>query len=89
MTVAPGLYHAEAGEILAHLREATAPSVMVIGHNPGIGSSRTGRGCARTAPAVHRLPDCATLVARFAGDDWSGVDWWGGRVVDFVVPRDL
>jgi len=90
MTVAPGLYHAEAGEILAHLREATAPSVMVIGHNPGIGEFAHR---IVDAPAPHPrfidYPTCATLVARFAGDDWSGVDWWGGRVVDFVVPRDL
>lgn len=33
-----GLYHAEAGEVLAAVREADAPAgtVMVVGHNPGL-----------------------------------------------------
>lgn len=86
----PSLYHAEAETILAHLKAQSAPRIMVIGHNPGIGD------CARRlvdAPPAHPrfldYPTCATLVAEFAGQDWSALDWWSGRVVDFVVPRDL
>ena len=84
------LYHAEAETILAHLKAQSAPRIMVIGHNPCIGD------CARRlvdAPPAHPrfldYPTCATLVAEFAGHDWSALDWWSGRVVDFVVPRDL
>ena len=90
MTVVPGLYHAEAEQILEHLRGAEGRTIMVIGHNPGIG------GFAHRIvedPAAHPrfidYPTCATLVAEFPGEDWSRVDWWSGRVVDFIVPRDL
>jgi phosphohistidine phosphatase len=90
MTVEPDLYHAEAQQILQHLRGASVQKVMLIGHNPGIGE------CAHrivAEPAAHPrfidYPTCATLVAEFEGNDWSAVDWWSGRVVDFVVPRDL
>jgi phosphohistidine phosphatase len=90
MTVVPGLSHAEAGDILRQLKAATPPTVMVIGHNPGIGEFAHR---IVDAPAAHPrfidYPTCATLVARFGGDDWGAVDWWSGQVVDFVVPRDL
>jgi phosphohistidine phosphatase len=90
MTVAPKLYHAEADTILAHLRAAEALTVMVVGHNPGIGefAHRIVDG-----PAAHPrfidYPTGATLVASFDRRAWDDVDWWSGRVVDFVVPRDL
>jgi phosphohistidine phosphatase len=90
MTPVPRLYHAEAGEILRQLKGATAPVVMVIGHNPGIGEFAHR---IVDDPAAHPrfidYPTCATLVAEFPGDDWATLDWWTGRVVDFVVPRDL
>jgi len=90
MTLAPGLYHAEAGDILTHLRKAEVPTVMVIGHNPGIGEFAHR---IVDAPAPHPrfidYPTCATLVAAFPGNAWSDVEWWSGQVVDFVVPRDL
>lgn len=90
MTVLPTLYHAEAEAILDHLRAQSAPAIMLVGHNPGIGD------CAQrivAAPPAHPrfadYPTCATLVAEFAGDDWAAIDWRAGRVVDFIVPRDL
>jgi phosphohistidine phosphatase len=90
MTVVPALYHAEAGEILSQLRRATSPSVMVIGHNPGIGEfAHRIVDAPANDPRFIDYPTCATLIARFEGDDWSAIDWWSGQVVDFVVPRDL
>lgn len=90
MTVVPALYHAEAGEILAQLRAASAPCMMVIGHNPGIGGfAHRIVGTPAAHPRFIDYPTCATLVARFGGDDWSTLDWWSGEVLDFVVPRDL
>lgn len=90
MTTEPKLYHAEAETILSHLRKAQEPTVMVIGHNPGIGEFAHR---IVDEPADHPrfidYPTAATLVAAFPGDDWSTVDWWSGRVVDFIVPRDL
>ncbi|BDW86690.1 SixA phosphatase family protein [Roseicyclus marinus] len=90
VTTEPKLYHAEAETILSHLRRAEAPVVMIVGHNPGIGEFAHR---IVDEPAAHPrfidYPTCATLVADFPGDDWASVDWWAGRVVDFIVPRDL
>lgn len=90
MTTEPKLYHAAADTILKHLRGADAPVVMIVGHNPGIGEFAHR---IVDEPAAHPrfidYPTCATLVAEFPGDDWAAVDWWSGRVVDFIVPRDL
>lgn len=90
MTVVPGLYHAEAQDILGHLREAKGRKILLIGHNPGICDFAHR---IVDQPAAHPrfidYPTGATLVAEFPGDDWSAVDWWSGRVVDFTVPRDL
>jgi phosphohistidine phosphatase len=90
MTTLPALYHAEPGVILASLRSQTMPTIMLIGHNPGIGE------CAHRLldePADHPrfidYPTCSTLVAEFQADSWAAIDWWSGRAVDFIVPRDL
>jgi phosphohistidine phosphatase len=90
MTTLPGLYHAEAEDILRHLRGASAPAVLLIGHNPGIGEF-AHRIVDEPAPHPRFIdyPTCATLVAEFPFDAWHEVDWWSGRAVDFVVPRDL
>ena len=90
MKVVPALYHAAAEEILAQLRQAEGRTVMLIGHNPGIGEF-AHRIVAEPAehPRFIDYPTCATLVAEFPGDGWAAVDWWSGRVLDFVVPRDL
>lgn len=90
MTTLPGLYHAEAEDILRHLRGATAPTVLLIGHNPGIGEV-AHRIVDEPAPHPRFIdyPTCATLVAEFPATGWGEVDWWSGRAVDFVVPRDL
>lgn len=79
------LYQAAPEDLLAALREATAPTVMVIGHNPGIG------GFAASLPASPPLdpefrsyPTAATLVVDFQIDDWAEVEPGQGSVMDFV-----
>ncbi|WP_439137093.1 SixA phosphatase family protein [Roseicyclus sp.] len=90
MTVMPSLYHAEAAVILAHLREQSAPRVMVIGHNPGIGDCAQRIVNALPAhPGFADYPTCATLVVDFPCDDWGAIGWGMGHAVDFIVPRDL
>jgi phosphohistidine phosphatase len=86
----PGLYHAGPADILEQLRMATSPSVIVIGHNPGIGDF-AHRIVDRPAahPRFIDYPTCATLVAGFAAEGWHRVDWGSGTVLDFVVPREL
>ncbi|QFT57745.1 2,3-bisphosphoglycerate-dependent phosphoglycerate mutase [Sulfitobacter sp. THAF37] len=84
------LYLASMDEILVQLQRAQGDTVLVLGHNPGIGM------CADaivTAPPDHpqfmAYPTGATLVADFEIDDWSAVGWHRGKSAHFVVPREL
>lgn len=83
------LYLAEPETLLRALRGAEAATVLMIGHNPGIG------GFARrllAAPPVdagfHQYPTCATAVIDFDGD-WSAADWGEGVLEAFATPKRL
>ena len=63
---------------------------MIVGHNPGIGSLAAGLLADRPAHADFcRYPTLATLIADFDIDDWAKLVPSTGRVVAFIVPRDL
>lgn len=84
------LYHAGAEALLEALRAAEGDTVMLIGHNPGIGLFAAA--ALRRAPDHPRFdayPTAATLVARFDIDDWRDMDLHSGQAVDFIVPREL
>lgn len=90
LVLKPALYHAPADVMLAVLRGATAPVVMMIGHNPGI-SDFASRILSR-APAdsdFARYPTCATLVATFEAETWDQIAFGQGAVLDFMVPRRM
>lgn len=90
VTLKPALYHAGPDVMLAVLRHATADTVMMIGHNPGI-AEFAGRIVAQ-APAnaeFLRYPTGATLVVSFEIADWKDVDWHQGSVRDFIVPKEI
>ncbi|MDU8946315.1 SixA phosphatase family protein [Ovoidimarina sediminis] len=86
----PALYHASAPSILAVLRGLSAPSAMIIGHNPGIADFAER---IVNAPADHPryadFPTCATAVIEFGKSHWRDVDWGDGTLVAFVLPREL
>ena len=86
----PALYHASAGSMLAVLRGASAPTVMMIGHNPGMAdfADQVVRGRVEH-PRFGDYPTCATAIIRFGADQWRDLDWGQGEIVDFVVPREL
>jgi phosphohistidine phosphatase len=87
---APALYHAEAETILEVLRGAERECVLLLGHNPGI--CAFAHLMVAEAPCHERFADYptgATLVADVAARDWSALEPRSGRVVDFVVPREL
>lgn len=86
----PALYHAEPGVMLDILRGAEGQSVLMIGHNPGIGELAGDLVThAPDHPRFFDYPTCATLVVDFQAADWSAVAAGRGAPVDFVVPRDL
>ena len=86
----PALYHAGPDVMMAVLRHASADTVMMIGHNPGI--AEFAARLVAHPPAngeFARYPTGATLVVDFDVDGWSQVTFGSGVTVDFVVPREI
>ncbi|SLN18217.1 Histidine phosphatase superfamily (branch 1) [Roseivivax jejudonensis] len=84
------LYHAAPEAVLDALRGAEGSRVLIIGHNPGF--QETAARLVRAAPTHPRFgdyPTGATLVARFALDDWRDAVWGMADPEDFVIPREL
>lgn len=86
----PALYHAGPDVMLAVLRNASAETVMMIGHNPGI-AEFAARIVAHTPinAEFSRYPTGATLVVDFTAESWAEVGFGQGIVDDFIVPREI
>ncbi len=83
--VEPGLYHASADKMLTMLRTASYPTVMMLGHNPGIAEFAAMLPARMPTNAeFRRYPTCATLVVDFQIQNWSEVAPGLGSVMDFV-----
>ncbi|RDW14089.1 SixA phosphatase family protein [Paracoccus thiocyanatus] len=81
----PGLYHATPEKMLEVLRSASAPTVIMIGHNPGIAEFAAMLPARLPLdPDFRRYPTAATLVVDFQIDDWSELRPAQGSVLDFV-----
>lgn len=81
----PALYQASPEQMLAVLRTATAPTVMMLGHNPGIAAFAASLPArAPLDPEFRRFPTAATVVVDFQTDDWASVRPGEGSVLDFV-----
>lgn len=84
------LYHPAPETMLAHLSRATAGTVLMLAHNPGIGA--LAASLIRRSPDHPRFadyPTAATLVVRFDAPGWVDIARGTGDVLDFTVPRDL
>lgn len=93
--IEPRLYHAAPATMLELLREAPkdADCLMMIGHQPGIGSftrklagKDTPRACAR---AYEKFPTAAAALLEFDIKDWGKAAFGAGRFTAFAVPREL
>ena len=86
----PALYHAGPDVMMAVLKHATADTVMMIGHNPGI-AEFAARLVAHPphSPEFGRYPTGATLVVDFDVAEWSEVSYGIGVTVDFIVPSEI
>lgn len=83
----PALYHASPDTMLEQLKTATADTVMVLGHNPGIAAFASSLAATEPAdPEFRRYPTAATVVLDFQIDDWRDVTPGQGSVRDFFVP---
>jgi phosphohistidine phosphatase len=90
VTLKPALYHAGPDVMLAVLRHATAPVVMMLGHNPGIAEFASRLVAHPPVDAEFaRYPSGATLVVTFDVPTWADVGFGSGAVLDFATPRNL
>ena len=81
----PALYQASPEKMLEVLRTAKAPTVMMLGHNPGIAEfAMTLPARPPLDPDFRRYPTAATLVVDFPVDDWAAIQPGQGSVMDFV-----
>ncbi|WP_165491118.1 SixA phosphatase family protein [Lichenihabitans psoromatis] len=77
--ITPALYDATAPDILALIRTIpdTATSLLVIGHNPGIGELARQLAAAGSLPDLHRLatrfPTSALAVIALSAEHWADV----------------
>ena len=86
----PALYLASAQTILGVLRTQTAPTCMIVCHNPGIADfARRIVAKQPPHPRFNDYPTGATSIIRFEATDWSAIEWATGTVEDVIVPRDL
>lgn len=84
------LYLAEPRIMMEKLQDATGSCVLMIGHNHGI--CEFANLLVKVPPAHDRFADYptgATLVCDFDAKSWLEIDWHQGRVIDFVIPREL
>lgn len=86
----PALYLVDPDGMLKVLRQATGDTVLMLGHNPGLGwFAQTLVAAPPPHPRFYDCPTGATLVAEFDIAAWRALVPGTGRVLDFIVPREL
>ena len=86
----PSLYHPSARDLISALQSATAPSVLLISHNPGI--TEFAELLARNLPSNHQFydfPTGATWVGAFNIDVWKNLCFKTESTLDFAIPREM
>ena len=87
------LYNAEVETILTLVRKAKPPTLLLVGHNPGLQDFARLMIAAGDVDARERLnegfPTAGLLVIDFAFADWRKLHAHSGRLDRFVSPRHL
>ena len=86
----PELYGAAPVTMMRALQGAGGETVLMLGHNPGIGA--LAHALPRHVPDHDKFtqyPTGATLVLDFDIARWEDLQPGTGDVLDFVVPREL
>ncbi|WP_111430491.1 histidine phosphatase family protein [Rhodobacteraceae bacterium DSL-40] len=88
----PQLYQAGPAAMMTALQgaPATAESLLMIGHQPGIGDfARRLLAMPPNDGDFDRYPTTATAIIDFKADAWSAIAWNSGTLKDFIIPRNL
>jgi phosphohistidine phosphatase len=92
--VLQSLYMADAEDLLDQLRHVRrmVPSVLVVGHNPGLHDLATslvaGEGALLDGLRV-KFPTGALATLRVRGSGWRQLTPGGAELIAFTTPRDL
>jgi phosphohistidine phosphatase len=99
MEIVPGLYGADASELLQIIRTAgqadgrPAKSMLVVAHNPGLHElslTLIGKAKAHDRAALEdNLPTSGLAVFRFETDAWDALSFRHGTLERFVSPKLL
>lgn len=84
------LYLADPSTMLSELKSETARCILMLGHNPGI--AMFAEQLVAQPPDHDRFmdyPTCATTVMEFDIAHWSDLEFGTGKVLGFVIPREL
>ncbi|WP_323785930.1 histidine phosphatase family protein [Thalassovita sp.] len=86
----PQLYLAPPGVLMQQLQQAEQmPTILMIAHNPGIADFAAALTAAPGNADFLRYPTGATSVIDLPIADWGGAKTGTGRLVDFIIPRQL
>jgi phosphohistidine phosphatase len=91
----PALYGASAEELLAVIRTTPAqvPSILLVGHNPGLQDLAVRFASAGDARQIGRMrekmPTGAMASFEVDAEAWDAVSPRAGRLVGYVVPKEL
>jgi len=85
------IYEAAPATLLEVARRAPdADTVILIGHQPGVGAAAEGLLADPVDdPAFWAHPTGATTVMEFGAESWAAIGWGDGVALDFVTPRAL
>jgi phosphohistidine phosphatase len=89
------LYDAAPSRLLEALRRVGGEvrTLMLIGHNPGLGALAVSLAGAGPGKALERLrtkfPTAAVAVLAFETENWAELAAGGGRLNELVRPKDL
>jgi phosphohistidine phosphatase len=91
----PALYGASAEELLTVIRTTPAhvPSILLVGHNPGLQDLAVRFASAGDARQIGRMrekmPTGAMASFEVDAEAWDAVSPRAGRLVGYVVPKEL
>ncbi|WP_250279109.1 histidine phosphatase family protein [Frankia sp. Cppng1_Ct_nod] len=85
------LYLAEVSDLLDRLRELDdgVPTVLLVGHNPGIHALAAGLLPVGERPRIPTFPTAALAVEDLAVGRWAELGPSTTRLVSFATPRSL
>ncbi len=90
-----GLYHAAATDIIARIRRLPekTPSVMIVGHNPGLQETVLKLAGAGAPKRLHQIaekfPTLALAELSIDIEHWRDLSPGGARLVDLTIPAEI